>query len=162
MPYLIDGHNLIPKLAGFSLSAMDDEEKLIPLLQTFSRVRRQPVEVFFDGAPPGHSGQRRYGNVTAHFVRQGRTADDAIRLRLEKLGAAAKNWIVVSSDRQVQAEARSRHAESLSSEEFARELLHVSECSQRSPDGPTKLTDQELDDWLRLFGGDSNNQTTGK
>lgn len=162
MPYLIDGHNLIPKLTGFSLSAMDDEEKLIPLLQTFSRVRRQPVEVFFDGAPPGHSGQRRYGAITAHFVRQGRTADDAIRLRLEKLGAAAKNWKVVSSDRQVQAEARSRHAESLSSEEFARELLQVSDSSQRSPDVPAKLSDQEVEDWLRLFGEDSNNRKPGK
>ncbi|HWQ04338.1 MAG TPA: NYN domain-containing protein [Longilinea sp.] len=157
MPYLIDGHNLIPKLSGFSLSAMDDEEKLIPLLQTFSRFRRQPVEVFFDGAPPGHSGQRRYGNLTAHFVRQGRTADDAIRLRLEKLGIAAKNWKVISSDRQVQAEARSRHAESLSSEEFAHELMQVLEASQQTPEGPPKLSAQEVDDWLRLFGEDTNN-----
>ena len=162
MPYLIDGHNLIPKLSGFSLSAVDDEEKLIPLLQTFSRIRRQSVEVFFDGAPPGHSGQRRYGAVIAHFVRQGRTADDAIRLRLEKMGSAAKNWKVVSSDRQVQAEASSRHAESLSSEEFARELLQVSDSSQRSPDGPTRLSDQEVEDWLRLFGEDSKNRKPGK
>lgn len=162
MPYLIDGHNLIPKLAGFSLSAMDDEEKLISLMQTFSRVRRQPVEVFFDGAPPGQSGQRRYGSITAHFVRQGRSADDAIRLRLEKLGAAAKNWVVVSSDRQVQAEARSRHAKSISSEEFARELFQVTDSTQQSPEGPTRLSDQEVNDWLRLFGEDSNNRNSGK
>ena len=161
MPYLIDGHNLIPKLSGFSLNALDDEEQLIPLLQTFSRFRRQPVEVFFDGAPPGHSGPRRYGTVTAHFVRQGRTADDAIRLRLEKLGTNAKNWKVVSSDRQVQAEARSRHAESLSSENFARELMQVLDAAQRTPEGPTKLSDQEVDDWLRLFGEDSHPHKPG-
>ncbi|GAP15462.1 predicted RNA-binding protein containing a PIN domain [Longilinea arvoryzae] len=155
MPYLIDGHNLIPKLAGFSLSAMDDEAQLIPLLQTYSRVRRQPVEVFFDGAPPGQSGMRHYGTLTVHFVRQGRTADDAIRARLDKLAAGARNYRVVSSDRQVQAEARSRHATSISSEEFARELQLVVDESQPSEPGPGQLSDRELDDWLHLFGEDS-------
>lgn len=158
MPYLVDGHNLIPKLAGFSLRAMDDEERLIPLLQTFSRVRRQPVEVFFDGAPAGYSGTRRYGTVTAHFVRQGRTADDAIRQRLAQLGTGARHYRVVSSDRQVQAEARSRHAESISSEDFARELQNAFTEAQCLPDAPAQLSEQEVDDWLRLFGekpGDS-------
>ena len=97
MPYLIDGHNLIPKLAGFSLSAMDDEMQLISLLQTFSRVRRQPVEVYFDRAPAGHAGVRRFGTITAHFVPSSRTADDAIRERLARLGADARNWRVVSA-----------------------------------------------------------------
>ena len=77
MPYLIDGHNLIPKLAGFSLSAMDDEMQLIPLLQTFSRVRRQPVEVYFDRAPAGHAGARRFGTrrAPARAAVQGAPAD---------------------------------------------------------------------------------------
>ena len=56
MIILVDGHNLIPKLRGFNLKAMDDEMKLVDLLQFFSRVRRTKVEVFFDGAPPGQSG----------------------------------------------------------------------------------------------------------
>lgn len=153
MPYLIDGHNLIPKLAGFSLRAVDDEEQLIPLLQTFSRLRRQPVEVFFDGAPPGQSGMRRYGTVTVHFVRQGRIADDAIRDRLAKMGSNARNWRVVSSDRQVQAEARNRHAESVSSEDFAGELqCALDEAEQHAPQGPAQMNEQEIDEWLRLFG----------
>ncbi len=155
MPYLIDGHNLIPKLAGFSLSALNDEEQLIPLLQTFSRVRRQPVEVFFDGAPPGQSGMRHYGTLTVHFVRRGRTADDAIRLRLEKLGAGARNYKVVSSDHQVQAEAHSRHAGSISSEDFARELQRALDETQQSNEGSNQLSEQEIDAWMRLFGEDS-------
>lgn len=154
MPYLIDGHNLIPKLAGFSLRAMDDEEQLIPFLQTYSRVRRHPVEVYFDGAPPGHAGTRRYGTVTAHFVPVDRTADDAIRARLAKLGAGARNYRVVSSDHQVQAETRSRHAESISSEDFARELQRVMEEALRSPQGQSTLSEQEIQDWMRLFGED--------
>ena len=37
MPYLIDGHNLIPKVRGLSLQSMDDEMELVELLQEFCR-----------------------------------------------------------------------------------------------------------------------------
>src|SRR4026207_107874 len=99
MPYLIDGHNLIPKL-GLRLDSMDDEMELIPFLQEFCRRERKQVDVYFDGAPPAQAGTRKLGAVTAHFVRLGTTADDAIRTRLKTLGKSAKNWVVVSSDRQ--------------------------------------------------------------
>ena len=118
MPYLIDGHNLVPKL-GLRLDSIDDEMELISILQEFCRLERRQVEVFFDGAPMPQAGIRNLGTVTAHFVRLGTTADDAIRNRLKKLGKSAKNWTVVSADRQVQANARSAHAEVMSSDTFA-------------------------------------------
>src|SRR5919106_2128085 len=117
MPYLIDGHNLIPKL-GLRLDSIDDEMELITVLQEFCRLERKQVEVFFDGAPTSQAGTRKRGTVTAHFVRLGATADNAIRIRLKKLGKDAKNWTVVSSDRQVQAEAHAAQADVLSSETF--------------------------------------------
>src|ERR671919_2983230 len=104
MPYLIDGHNLIPKL-GLRLDSVDDEMELISILQEFCRLERRQVEVFFDGAPAPQAGTRKLGAVTAHFVRLGDTADNAIRNRLKNLGKGSKNWTVVSSDRQVQTEA---------------------------------------------------------
>jgi len=48
--------------------------------------------------------------VTAHFVRRPLIADEAIHLRLKKLGRAAKNWSVVSSDHSVQNSARASGA----------------------------------------------------
>jgi uncharacterized protein len=102
MPYLIDGHNLIPKVPGLNLSDIDDEMELVELLQVFCRRKRKTAEVYFDQAPPGFSGRRRFGQVTAYFVPQGHSADDAIRQRLKHLGKAARNWAVVSSDHQVQ------------------------------------------------------------
>jgi len=79
MPYLIDGHNLIPKIAGLSLQDIDDETRLVEMLQDYCRRRgKKGVEVFFDNAPPGQPSKRVYGTVTAHFVRTGRTADAAI------------------------------------------------------------------------------------
>lgn len=150
MPYLIDGHNLIPKM-GLRLDSMDDEMELVSLLRECSRLtRRSGLEVYFDGAPPGQAGTRRMSPITAHFVPRGSTADEAIRKRLKALGKSARNWTVVTSDRQVQAEARTAQAEVISSETFAA-LLKETRTSASSPAREQKLTDTELEEWLRLF-----------
>ena len=149
MPYLIDGHNLIPKL-GLRLDSIDDETELINTLQEFCRLERRQVEVFFDGAPAAQAGTRKQGAVTAHFVRLGDTADNAIRSRLKKLGRSAKNWIVVSSDRQVQAEAHAAHAEVVSSDAFAALVKHARDSAPK-PNAERKLSPKEVDDWLKFF-----------
>ncbi len=151
MPYLVDGHNLIPKL-GLRLDSPDDEMQLVGILQEFARLSRRDAHVFFDGAPAGQVQTRRFGKVTAHFVRLGRTADDAIKAELKRLGSAARNWIVITSDRAVQIEARAAHASVVSSEEFAKRLRRVQGSAQRK-DGEPELTAEEVQDWLRLFGG---------
>ena len=148
MPYLIDGHNLIPKL-GLRLDSVDDEMELVALLQEFCRLEHRQVEVFFDGAPAHQSGPRKLGSVTAHFVRLGTTADDAIRSRLKRLGKSAKNWIVVSSDRQVQADARTAHADVISSDSFAAMLKQVRPATKASSE--RTLSPQEIDEWLKIF-----------
>jgi len=153
VPYLIDGHNLIPKI-GLRLDSVDDEMELIVILQEFYRRERKQLEVYFDGAPTAQAGTRKLGAVNAHFIRLGTSADNAIRSRLKKLGRSAKNWIVVSSDRQVQAEARAAHAEVLSSESFAKILEQARNSAPKSTD-ERKLSQKELDDWLKLFGGKS-------
>ncbi len=155
MPYLIDGHNLIPKVPGLSLKAVDDEQELIEKLQEFCQRRGRQAEVFFDNAPPGMDGKRRHGPVTAHFVRRGRSADDAIRQRLRRLGRSAANWTVVSSDAYVQAAARAAGAQALSSEAFAGLLERPEGPAQadRGKAGEAPLSPEELQEWLRLFGG---------
>lgn len=149
MPYLIDGHNLIPKL-GLRLDSMDDEMELAAILQEYCRLERKQVEVYFDGAPAPHAGTRKLGTVTAHFVPLGTTADEAIRRRLKKMGKSAKNWTVVTSDRQVQAEAHAARAEVISSDAFAKQLKQV-RASAPKPADDRKLSAQEVDDWLNLF-----------
>jgi predicted RNA-binding protein with PIN domain len=152
MPYLIDGHNLIPKVPGMSLEEIDDEDLLVASLQVFCRVRRQKVEVFFDQAPPTRGGKRSAGSVVVHSVRQGKTADQAILERLEHLDKAAKNWTVVSSDRQVRAGARALGASLLSSEEFAALLMAAHRAAQADQkENPAPPGPDELDEWLRLF-----------
>ena len=152
MPYLIDGHNLIPFIKGMSLSNLDDEMELISRLQVFCREHRQKVEVFFDGAPAGQSGTRKVGVVTAHFVPRDKIADDAITLRLKALGRTAQNWTVVSSDRRVQGEARASQARVVDSAAFARLLSE--NIQSGSPEGRAErpVDPDEIEEWLRLFG----------
>jgi uncharacterized protein len=153
LSYLIDGHNLIPKISGMSLRAIDDELELIERLQAFCRSEKRSVEVFFDKAPPGRGGTRRYGRVTAHFIREGLTADSAISARLKRLKKGAANWTVVSSDRQVQAEARSVKAKIISSEEFAVQMeTAAAKTGDVEPGKEKPLSQAEIDEWLRIFG----------
>lgn len=159
MPYLIDGHNLIPKL-GLRLDSIDDEMELLAILQEFCRLEHKQAEVFFDGAPAPHAGTRKLGTVTAHFVRLGASADDAIRKRLKRLGKSARNWTVVSSDRQVQAEARAALAEIISSDSFAA-MLKQARASAPKPDHERTLSQKEIDDWLRLFEERGHNKKFG-
>jgi hypothetical protein len=152
MLYLVDGHNLIPKLPGFSLQELDDEVRLVELLQVFARVRRQTVEVYFDGAPPGQAGTRAYGSIRAHFVPAGQTADEALRRRLARMQRGARQVTLVSSDRRVQAEARRLQAALLTSEQFAALLLEAKNLADSAPGAPPAVSAGDLDEWLRLFG----------
>jgi uncharacterized protein len=150
MPYIVDGHNLIPKV-GLRLNAVDDEMALVEMLREFCRVKKARVEVYFDGAPPGHNNTRKFGYVTAHFVRKGRTADDAIRARLRRMGKSAKNWTVVSSDREVQASARSAQAKRISSDEFAKQVEEAKFAVFENPNEEQTLSKGEVEQWLKLF-----------
>ena len=161
MTYIIDGHNLIPKIPGLNLSDPDDENQLIHILQRFCRLRRAKAIVYFDQAPPGMSGGKNFGSVRANYVRQGRTADDAIIEKLRKMGRRARNVTVVSSDRQVQQAARAVHAKVMTSDAFAGEWdTLISEEPSLDP-RVQPLSEQELAEWEALFsekrkGGNSN------
>ena len=151
MPTLIDGHNLIPKM-GLRLDALEDEAELVARLNEFCRLsRKRQVEVYFDNAPVGQPESRRIGLVTAHFVRRPLIADEAIRLRLKKLGRSAKNWMVVSSDREVQRAASASGARVQSSEEFAQTILDMLRAGPPSKEKRSSMTPHELEEWIHLF-----------
>jgi predicted RNA-binding protein with PIN domain len=154
MPYLVDGHNLIPKL-GLRLESADDEMELVAVLQEFARLDRRAVEVYFDGAPAGHAGTRTLGAVKAHFVRLGQSADSAMRARLQKMGRSAKNWTVVSSDHEIQNAAHASQAGSMTSEEFVK-LIRQTRTSAPKTAEDKVLSKNEVDDWMKLFGGINN------
>lgn len=66
------------------------------------------------------------------------------------MGKSAKNWTVVSSDRQVQADAHAAQAEVVSSDEFAKRLIQARDSAPK-PAEDGALSQQEVDEWLKLF-----------
>lgn len=154
MPYIVDGHNLIPRIPGLSLQDIDDENRLVEMLQEFCRVSRKRVEVYFDNAPPGQLKVQKFGLVTAFFVRAGRSADQAIRQKLNRLGNEARNWSVVSSDREVQAAARAARATVIPASSFAQQLLTTIQEPNSSTDTLEEpaMSPQELEHWMKEFG----------
>jgi uncharacterized protein len=156
MPYLIDGHNLIPKINGLHLSDPDDEARLIEILAAFSRRDAKSLEVYFDGASPGLAGRKSHGRVRAYFIQQGQTADNAIIQRLHKLGGDARNWVVVSSDHQVQQAARHAGARVLRSEAFSAMIEEVENQSTTVSSDSRSQGQDEIEEWLRIFGDDKN------
>ncbi len=151
MPYLIDGHNLIPKL-GLRLDSFDDEIELLERLNEFCRLSRKTgLEVYFDNAAPGSPETRRAGLLRAHFVHKPQIADEAIRLRLKKLGKAAKNWVVVSSDHAVQADARRAGAKSVSAEQFSETVMEVLRSGPPPFEAKSGMSERELEEWINFF-----------
>ena len=151
MPYLIDGHNLIPFMHGINLDELDDELRLIDLLEDYFRKIRKKAVIFFDKGQPGGDPVVKRGFVTARFTRAPLIADQAIQNHLRQLGASARNYTVVSSDNEVSACARKNGAKAVSSREFA---LQVNKPSKSSKTGKSNQED-DLDYWMKKFGENS-------
>ncbi len=151
MPTLIDGHNLIPCL-GLRLDDPEDEQVLARRLGEYCRIARKTgLEIYFDNAQPGSPASQSFGMVKAHFVRPPRIADEAIRQRLKKLGKAARNWTVVSSDRQVQAEARALGAAIIPSEQYALMVIETLRVGLPESSSEAGVSKSEVDYWLDQF-----------
>ncbi len=142
-----------------SLQDIDDEIQLVNLLQEFCRIRRKQVEVYFDNAPPGSPGARNFGRVVARFVRQGSTADQAIQMKLKRLGGEARNWTVVSSDGEVQANARTARAKILTAEVFAKQVFEaLGDTADSYLEPESDLSPEEVEDWMQIFGIDEDEE----
>ncbi len=161
MPYLVDGHNLILHI-GLRLDDLEDELQLIQELEKYCRRERKHVDVFFDGAPPGQAGTRKLGAVTAHFVHAQTSADAAIVNTLKRLGRVARNWTVVSSDRQVQTDAKAYHAQVLTSEAFARQIRSADRRKENVNRAEPEISDEEVAEWLETFGQKKTQGRVGK
>ncbi len=154
MPYIVDGHNLIAAMPGLSLSDLDDERSLIQILSGYAQAARKSITVYFDRgslAAPNLPGSAR---VKVRFIRLPRTADDAIRAHIKRLGGDAANWTVVTSDGEVRIAAREAGARVTDSATFASLLLNpaIEEGKDEKPE--TSLNQEDIEFWEQLFEAD--------
>jgi uncharacterized protein len=149
---VVDGHNLIPKIPGVRLEDMEDENRLIEILNEYCRLGRAQVEVFFDGAPNPTGTQRKSGLAHAHFIRKGLSADDAIIDYVSKQQKSSFQLTVVSSDHRVQTAVKTAGAITMTSEAFATEMQRVfSSPTALQEQKEKKLSPGEVELWLDEF-----------
>ncbi|MCJ7512800.1 MAG: NYN domain-containing protein [Anaerolineales bacterium] len=151
MPYLVDGHNLIGAMPGHRLADPDDEAMMITRLRGFCAASGKAVTVYFDRGAPGLPDPPQAGRLLVRFVPGSSSADRAIRAHLQRLRGEARNWTVVSADREVMAAARQAGAQALSSADFLRRLGQASlpTAGAEKPESP--LSEMENAQLLREF-----------
>jgi uncharacterized protein len=151
MHYLIDGHNLIGKLADASLDDPHDEAKLVRRLKSWVAAGpKRRITLFFDGGlVGGKSVELSGGGVTVIFAPSDRSADALIIQRIQKLRHPAENT-VVSSDQQIMGAAGRRRVPTVTAEAFALQLKQV-RAKAETTEQPI-LSEAEVADWLNLFG----------
>ena len=158
MNYLIDGHNLIARTPGLSLSDPDDEAKLVRLLRRWTAAdSRRKVTVIFDGGlPAGEAKHLSGGGVKAVFAPNNSSADAVIIRRIEAIGNPPE-YVIVTSDNAVAAAATRRRIAVQPSETFAANMMSdrrfggSDNAESKRPEAPAMNPD-EMQEWLSIFG----------
>lgn len=149
MPILIDGHNLIGRLSQLSLQDPDDEEKLVRLLRSYRARTGKAITVVFDpGGTFALSQKRRRGGIETVFAPHGSSADAVIAKRVRR-SRNPRDWLVVTSDRDLAETVARQGARVRSAEDFAQELGALRDSTPDWKDVP--LSDEEVEKWLSLF-----------
>ena len=154
MAYLIDGNNLLGHLAPGESRGPESRYGLIARLLTFQRLTRRRIILVFDGPPDDDLERLKLGRkFEVLFPPPGAKADDVIQERLS-LPFDRRAFFVVSSDREVGVQARSRGAAVMKCDEFARELKKVMKKARQERELAKNLefpTPLETRLWLDLF-----------
>lgn len=154
MHYLIDGHNLIGKMPDISLDDPDDEVQLILRLRSWTAQRKKRrVTVIFDGGMPGGKNVKlSTSSVRVVFASEGQIADALLVARILKAKNPAE-FTLVSSDNKILEVAQSKRMPTIKSDTFGMKLKpRTSEPSPTSSDDQPQVSEEEVAQWLDLFG----------
>ncbi len=154
MAYLIDGNNLMGHLSPGERRGRESRYTLTAVLLTFQRHTRRRIILVFDGPSDDDLERQKLGpKFTILFPPPGGNADDVIQEVLA-LPFDRRRMVVVSSDREVKSQARTRGAEVMTCEEFEGELKKVKKKArlEREMSKPVeRLTPLEMKLWLNFM-----------
>jgi predicted RNA-binding protein with PIN domain len=154
MAYLIDGNNLLGRIAPHELREKGGRDGLVVRLLAFQRVTRARIHLVFDGNPePTPTDVPVNPKFTIHYPGAGESADDIVRDMISRQ-SDKRRFYVVTSDRALRDLAKKRGIETITSDLFARELKSVlregkkmRELEKRT-ETPTSL---EVELWDEVF-----------
>jgi predicted RNA-binding protein with PIN domain len=143
MPVLIDGNNLLHRLAPAAHSRADVRRLVLDVC----RHRTTRITVVFDGPPPsGSPSDELLGSVT--IVYSGAEEADAVIVRKLPAGRRARNWLVVTDDRELAARVRQRGAEVRRVRDW---LDRRQQPPRRRTRAEPKLSSREVAEWQEYF-----------
>lgn len=159
MQLLIDGNNLLYAAHEFDPERPIARSALCKTIAAWAMQKRISVEIVFDGPSPrdGLFEQIAAEGVRVTFSGAGVSADDSIHSILER-HSGTRHLLVVSSDREVAADARRRGAASRKAGEFWKALLaDIARPAKPRLEPPEKrigLRNGDAEEWLRELGLD--------
>ena len=156
MAYLIDGNNLLGRLAAHELRDWAGRDGLVVRLLAFQRVTHTRIPLVFDGRPPDEQIVVLVNaKFTIRYPEEGRSADDVIKDLIERQ-TDKRRFFVVSSDRDIRDFAKKYGVQTVTSDDFARGLKSALKERKKQrelekrPETPTPL---EIDLWDEVFKG---------
>ncbi len=157
MAYLIDGNNLLGRLAAHELRDRAGRDGLVVRLLAFQRVTHTRIHLVFDGRPPDEQIVVPVNaKFTIRYPQEGQSADDVITNLIERQ-TDKRRFFVVSSDREIREFAKKHGVLTITSDEFARGLKSALKERKKQrelekrPETPTPL---EIDLWDEVFKGE--------
>jgi uncharacterized protein len=167
MPLLIDGYNLlhVTGILGRGVGPGSLQRSRLALLnflaESLDSRELSHATVVFDShdAPKGLPKLIEHRDITVRFAAQYESADELIEV-LIRADSAPRRLVIVSSDHRIQRAARRRRAKAIDSDIWYAELVRVrrrrDEVSSDAPARPgVPLLAEDVDYWLRQFGGES-------
>jgi predicted RNA-binding protein with PIN domain len=154
MAYLIDGNNLLGRIAPDELRERSGRDGLVVKLLAFQRVTRTRIHLVFDGNPERDRTEVPVNpKFTILYPGEGQSADDVIEDVIRRL-TDRRRFFVVSSDRAVREFAKENGVTPVTSELFAKELKAAlkerrkQKEMEKHVDSPSPL---EVDLWDEVF-----------
>jgi len=154
MAYLIDGNNLLGRIAPHELRERSGRSGLVGRLLAFQKVTRTRIHLVFDGNPePERTTITVNPKFTVLYPGAGESADDVIHDVILEL-TDRRRFFVVSSDRRIRDFAKANGVAPVTSEDFAKELKAALKERKKEKemekwvDSPSPL---EIDLWDEVF-----------
>jgi predicted RNA-binding protein with PIN domain len=154
MAYLIDGNNLLGRVAPHELRERSGRDGLVLRLLAFQKVTHTRIHLVFDGNPERERTEVPVNpKFTILYPGEGQSADDVIE-DVVRRQTDRRRFFVVSSDRAIREFAKECGVTPVTSEAFARELREAlrerkkQKELEKHVDSPSRL---EVDLWDEVF-----------
>lgn len=157
--YIIDGYNLIhnvPRLRDALGQNLEyARNTLVSLLRSYQSSHRLNITLVFDGDEVGQPASEMPSTKWLRIIysKPPEKADPLIK-RLIRKSHNKKALFVVSADNEIISSAKQHGANVLSPDEFYLRVTKHPLQDQLNQKYDEKISEQELDEWLKLFGED--------